>query len=340
MFRFLLILTLIFLSASFSKAQAPQQATASIELRLGHNAAFGAVLDLTAAEFARRVNAQMRGRLTIKVYGNSQLGSDVDMFKQAERGELDFALPSNYLSSVNPIFSVFDMPFLILSRSHIRRIRTTLLDQHLRPAIAVRGLLILGMWENGFRHMTNNVRAIHTPEDLKGLKMRVPQGSRMRQAFEYFGALPAEYSFGPPLVAAIKEGKFDGQENPFTQINSAKIDRVQRYLSLTYHNYTPVYLVMRADKFSALPPDAQAVIKKTAEDMQDWAMSANEQLEKTLKEKLSQTMEVNEADLFAFLIASFGFYKDFARDVPGGKPLIKLLYDPASLTEATGRPVN
>jgi TRAP-type transport system periplasmic protein len=340
MFRFLLILTLIFLSASFSKAQAPQQAAASIELRLGHNAAFGAVLDLTAAEFARRVNAQMRGRLTVKVYGNSQLGSDVDMFKQAERGELDFALPSNYLSSVNPIFSVFDMPFLILSRSHIRHIRTTLLDQHLRPAIAVRGLLILGMWENGFRHMTNNVRAIHTPEDLKGLKMRVPQGSRMRQAFEYFGALPAEYSFGPPLVAAIKEGKFDGQENPFTQINSAKIDRVQKYLSLTYHNYTPVYLVMRADKFSALPPDAQAVIKKTAEDMQDWAMSANEQLEKTLKEKLSQTMEVNEADLFAFLIASFGFYKDFARDVPGGKPLIKLLYDPASLTEATGRPVN
>jgi TRAP-type transport system periplasmic protein len=340
MFRRALILLLIGICLGLMSARAEEQGAPAIELRLGHNAAFGAVLDLTAAEFARRVNAQLRGRVTIKVHGNSTLGSDVDMFKQAERGDLDFALPSNYLSTVNPIFSVFDMPFLILSRAHIRNIRATLLDEHLRPAIAARGMLILGMWENGFRHMTNNVRPIHTPEDLKGLKMRVPQGSRMRQAFEYFGALPAEYSFGPPLVAAIKEGKFDGQENPFTQINSAKIDTVQKYLSLTYHNYTPVYLVMRADKFAALPPEAQAVIKKTAEDMQDWAMSANEQLEKTLKEKLSQTMQVNEADLFAFLMASFNFYRDFARDVPGGKPLIKLLYDPASLTEATGRPLN
>jgi TRAP-type transport system periplasmic protein len=337
-----LFIVLLALGCTFAaEAQAPGQPPQQpIELRLGHNAGFGAVLDLTAAEFARRVNAALRGQVTIKVYGNSTLGSDVDMFKQCERGELDLALPSNYLSTVNPIFSVFDLPFLILSRTHIRRIRNTLLENHLRPAIAVRGLLILGMWENGFRHMTNNVHPINTPADLKGLRMRVPQGSRMLQAFQYFGALPAEHSFGPPLVEAILAGKFDGQENPFTQINSAKIDRVQKYLSLTYHNYTPVYLVMRADKFAALPPDAQAVIKKTAEDMQDWAMTANERLEKALKAQLSQTMTVNEADLFAFLIRSFALYKEFARNVPGGKPIIKLLYDPASLTVATGKPVN
>ncbi len=341
MLKRLLVLQLLFVCLGPALAQSPvTPAPQSIELRLGHNAAFGAVLDLTSAEFARRVNTALRGRATITVYGNSVLGSDVDMFKQVERGELDLALPSNYLSTVNPIFSVFDMPFLVLSRAHIRHIRNTLLEKHLRPAMATRNLLILGMWENGFRHMTNNVRPIHTPDDLKGLKMRVPQGSRMRQALEYFGALPAEYSFGPPLVEAIKAGRFDGQENPFTQINSAKIDRVQKYLSLTYHNYTPVYLVMRADKFAALPPDVQAVIKKTAEDMQDWAMTANERLEKTLKEKLSQTMEVNEADLFAFLVASFTLYRNFANEVPGGKPVIKLLYDPASLTEATGKPVN
>jgi TRAP-type transport system periplasmic protein len=324
-----------------AEAQSPgQPASQPIELRLGHNAGFGAVLDLTAAEFARRVNAELRDRITIKVYGNSSLGSDVDMFKQCERGELDFALPSNYLSTADPIFSVFDLPFLVLSRGHIRRVRKQLLDNHLRPAIAVRGLLILGMWENGFRHMTNNVRPIHTPSDLKGLRMRVPQGSRMLQAFQYFGALPAEHSFGAPLVEAIQAGKFDGQENPFTQIESAKIDRVQKYLSLTYHNYTPVYLIMRADKFAALPSDVRAVIKKTAEDMQEWAMAANEHLEKKLKARLSQTMKVNEADLFAFLMHSFTLYNEFARNVRGGKPVIKLLYDPISLTEATGKAVN
>jgi TRAP-type transport system periplasmic protein len=339
MWRFSFIVALFFVFIAPARAESPDTAAQQpIELRLGHNAAFGAVLDLTAAEFARRVNAALRGRVTVKVYGNSALGSDVDMFHQVERGELDFALPSNYLSTADPIFSVFDMPFLILSRDHISRIRETLLNQHLRPAIAQRGLLILGMWENGFRHMTNNVRPIHTPEDLKGLKMRVPQGSRMRQAFQHFGALPREYSFGPPLVEAIKAGTFDGQENPFTQINSAKIDRVQKYLSLTYHNYTPVYLVMRADKFASLPSGVQETIKKTAEDMQGWAMAANTRLEKTLRAQLSQTMQVNEADLFAFLMASFALYRQFADEVPGGKPIIKLLYDPASLTAATGKP--
>jgi tripartite ATP-independent transporter DctP family solute receptor len=311
-----------------------------IELRLGHNAAIGAVLDLTASEFARRVNASLRGRVHITIYGNSQLGNDVEMFKKAERGELDFALPSNYLSTVNPVFSVFDLPFLVLSRKHIKKVRSKLLNDHLRPAIGTRQLLILGMWENGFRHMTNNVRPIHTPDDLKGLRMRVPQGSRMLQAFTYYGALPREYSFGPPLVAAIKEGTFDGQENPFSQINSAQIDSVQKYLSLTYHNYTPVYLVIRADTFNALPPDAREVIKKTAEDMQDWAMAANEQIEKALHAKLSQTMKVNEVDLFAFLMSSFVLYRNFAAEVRGGKAVVQLLYDPASLTEATGKPLN
>jgi TRAP-type transport system periplasmic protein len=339
MWRFSFIILFVFTLILPARAQSADTAAQQpIELRLGHNAALGAVLDLTAAEFARRINAALRGQVTIKVYGNSTLGSDVDMFHQVERGELDFALPSNYLSTVDPIFSVFDMPFLILSRDHIKRVRSTLLDGYLRPAVARRGLLILGMWENGFRHMTNNVRPVRTPDDLKGLKMRVPQGSRMLQAFKHFGALPREYSFGPPLVEAIKAGMFDGQENPLTQINSAKIDHVQKYLSLTYHNYTPVYLVVRADKFASLPPDVRETIKNTADDMQGWAMAANAQLEKKLGAQLAQTMQVNDADLFAFLMASFALYRQFADEVPGGKPVIKLLYDPTSLTAATGKP--
>jgi len=310
-------------------------ASAPLELKLGHNAAFGSVLDLTTAEFARRVNGALRGKAVMKVYGNSVLGSDVDMLKKVQQGELDFAMPSNYMSSINPIFSVFDVPYLILSRQHIKRVRGELLGKFLKPAAKAKGLLILGMWENGFRHMTNNVRPIMGPDDLKGLKIRVPQGSRMLKALQGFGALPAEYSFGPPLVEAIKAGKFDGQENPFTQINSAKLDKVQKYLSLTYHNYTPVYLVAKTERFEKLPPEVQSVIATVAVEMQDWAMAANEQLEKTLRLKLSATMAINEVDLFAFLMASFGFYKEFAAEVPEGKALIKLLYDPTTLTAAT-----
>ncbi len=335
MLRFYAVLAIF--AAFCGTATSEPAPSGPIELRLGHNAGRGAVLDLTATEFARRVNAQLAGKVEIKVYGNSALGSDPEMFHDVEKGTLDFALPSNYLSTVDPIFSVFDLPYLILSRDHIRHVRNELLDKYLRPAIAPRGLLILSIFENGFRHMTNNVRPIVRPADLKGLKMRVPQGSRLLMALRAFGAETAEYSFGPPLVEAIKSGKFDGQENPFTQINGAKIDTVQKYLSLTYHNYTPVYLVVRADRFQILPIDVQEVIKKTAQDMQDWAMAANEAMENSLKDKLSQSMSVNDVDLFAFLLSSFPFYKEFSRDVPGGKAVVKLLFDPTSLTAATGK---
>src|SRR5262249_2470834 len=134
------------------------------------------------------------------------------------------------------------------------------------------GLVVLGMWENGFRHITNNVRPIYKPADLADLRIRVPQGSRLLAVFKSYGAQPGEYPFGPALVDALKNRTFDGQENPFTLIRTLKLDTVQKYLSLTYHTYLPVYLVGNEKKIAALPPDVQAVLKKTAADLQDWSM--------------------------------------------------------------------
>ncbi|MGO8953400.1 MAG: TRAP transporter substrate-binding protein [Rhodomicrobium sp.] len=313
----------------------PANNAAPIKLRLGHIGSPGSLYDLTAAEFAKRVSEKLQGKVVVTVFPDSILGNDPQMLDKVTLGELDFCMPAPATAAISPVFSVFDVPYLVLTREHVRASRQKLIQMYFQPAAGAKGLLVLGMWENGFRHITNNVRPIHTPRDLKGLKIRVPQGSRFLTVLKSYGAAPGEYPFGQPLVEALRNGTFDGQENPFTMIRSLKMDRVQKYLSLTHHTYMPVYLMGNEKKMAALPPDVQAVIKRTAEDLQDWSMSAGEKLDIELRDQLSGTVAINEVDTLAFLAASFPAYTQFAAEVPQGKALIRLLYDRTSLA-ATG----
>jgi tripartite ATP-independent transporter DctP family solute receptor len=308
-------------------AAQPSKTGDRIELRLAHVTAVGSLYDLTAHEFARRVREELRGKVNITVFPNSELGNDIQLIEKVRRGELDFSMSAQAASAISPMFSVFDVPYVVLTRQRIRSIRETLVRQYFQPAAHEQGLVILGMWENGFRHITNNVRPIQTPEDLKGLKIRVPQGSLFLTALKIYGAAPAEYPFGPPLIEALKAGMFDGQENAFSQIRSFKLDTVQKYLSLTYHNYVPAWLVANEAKIAALPADVQAAIRKAGADLQDWSMNKGEQLDIEARWELSRTMSVNEIDTYSFLSASLPAHRQFAADVPQGRDLIRLLYD-------------
>ncbi len=314
----------------------PAKNGAPINLRLGHIGSSGSLYDMTAAEFAKRVNEKLQGKVTVTVFPGSVLGNDPQLLNKVMLGELDLCMPAPATAAISPVFSVFDVPYLVLTREHVRASRKTLIEMYFQPAASAKGLIVLGMWENGFRHITNNVRPIYTPKDLKGLKIRVPQGSRFLNALNSYGAAPVEYPFGQPLIEALKNGTFDGQENPFTMIRSLKMDQVQKYLSLTYHTYMPVYLMANAKLFATLPPGVQEVIKSTAIDLQDWSMSAGEKLDMELRDQLSRTIATNEVDTLAFLAASFPAYLKFAIEVPQGKALIKLLYDKTSLAAAIG----
>jgi tripartite ATP-independent transporter DctP family solute receptor len=309
---------------------------APITLRLGHIGSPGSLYDATATEFAKRVNEKLHGKAIVTVFPNSVLGNDPQLLDKVMHGELDLCMPAPATAAISPVFSVFDVPYLVLTRAHVRASRKELIQMYFQPAADAKGLVVLGMWENGFRHITNNVRPIHTPHDLKGLKVRVPQGSRFLTALKSYGATPTEYPFGPPLFEALKNGTFDGQENPFTMIRSLRMDQVQQYLSLSYHTYMPVYLVGNKERIAALPPDVQAAVKTVAADLQDWSMSAGEKLDLELRAQLSRSMKINEVDTLAFLAASFPAYLQFAAEVPQGKALIRLLYDKTSLAAAIG----
>jgi len=297
-------------------------AAAQTELKFGHVGAPGSLFDLSANEFAKRANAKLGGKYKVVVYGSSQLGPDKELLQKLKLGTVDFALPSTVMSSEVDLFGVFEMPYLVKDRAHMRRIEKKVFWPMLEPAAEKKGLKIIAVWENGYRHITNNVRPIVKPEDLKGIKLRTPKGKWRVKMFQAYGASPSPMAFSE-VFTALKTGVMDGQENPFTQIYSAKFQEVQKYLSLTGHVYTPAYVAVGAKKWATLPASVRKTLEATAKQTQAFVYKTAAAAEKDLLGKLKAGgIKVNNANKAAFIAASKPIYDEFASEVPGSREVI------------------
>ena len=297
-------------------------AAAQMELKFGHVGEPGSLFEASAQEFAKRANAKLGSKAKVVVYGSSQLGGDKELLQKLKLGTVDFALPSTVMSSEVDLFGVFEMPYLVKDRKHMNRIEDQVFWAKLAPEAEKKGLRILAVWENGYRHITNSKRPIVKPEDLKGIKLRVPKGKWRVKMFEAYGASPSPMAFSE-VFTALKTGVMDGQENPFTQIYSAKFQEVQKYLSLTGHVYTPAYLVTGAKKWGTLPADVRKTLEAVAKETQAYVYQTAAAAEDDLLGKLKAAgMQVNEADKSAFVDASKPIYDEFAKEVAGSKEVI------------------
>src|SRR3990167_2268438 len=301
------------------------QAQQPISIRLGHVGFPGSLFAIVTDEYAKRANANLKGRVDIKVFHSSQLGSDEQMSRGVKVGAPEMFLPSTVMSTVEQKFGVFEMPYIIVSRAHIKKVaENKQAQQNLFEPLPAKGMRILGVWENGFRHITNNVRPIAKPDDLKGIKLRVPGGVWRVKMFKAYGANPSPMPLAE-VYSALQSGVMDGQENPFHQIASAKFQEVQKFLSLSGHVYTPAYLVVGEDFWKKLPQDIQATFFKIAWNMGAFARAEGERLDKELMGKLAPPMRANEVDKDTFIKASAAIYEDFGKEVAGGAELVKLI---------------
>ena len=149
-----------------------------LTLTFGHVGAPGSLFHIVADEFAARVNETLAGRVRLNAFGSSQLGKDKELLQKLKLGTLDFALPSTVMSTVAAEFGLFEMPYLVKSREHMRAIEREVFWSRLAPAAEAKGYVILAVWENGFRHVTNNTRPINSPQDLKeGCQLNLSGGS-------------------------------------------------------------------------------------------------------------------------------------------------------------------
>ena len=214
--------------AALSLAAAP--ALAQMELKLGHVGGPGSLFELSANEFARRANEKLGNKAKVVVFGSSQLGGDAELMQKLRLGTVEFAIPSSVMSSAVDAFGMFEMPYLVKNRNHMKKIEAEVVWPSLAPLADAKGYKILAVWENGFRNITTNTKPIVKPEDLAGMKLRVPQGKWRVKMFQAYGANPSPMALSEVFVA-LQTGVMDGQENPLTQIYSRKFQEVQKFLS-------------------------------------------------------------------------------------------------------------
>jgi tripartite ATP-independent transporter DctP family solute receptor len=295
----------------------------SLELNFGTVNDPGGMQHRSAVEWASRVNQALGDQASVEVFGSSQLGNDKEMLQKLKLGTLDFSQPSTIMSSIVPQFGLFDMPYLVRDRAHADCIAKEIIWPDLAPLAEAEGYKLIGVWENGFRQITNNVRPINTPADLQGVKLRTPRGVWRVKMFEGYGANPTPMSFSEVFVA-LQTGVIDGQENPYANIASAKFNEVQKYLSVTNHVYTPSFPVASLKRWESWPKEVQDAILQAGEEVHPWTFETAAKLDAELRQQLIDGgMEFNEADREAFVAASQPIYDQFAAEVDGGQELIE-----------------
>ena len=283
----------------------------AVTLKLGHIAEPENPYGQGADHFSNLVKERTKGEVIIQVYPSSQLGNQRDLVEGLTFGTVDMTLTGTaVLGNFIPEVAVFDLPFIFRDIPHAYKALDTV-GMDLCKKGEGRGMITLAIWENGVRHMTNNKRPIKTPEDMKGLKMRVMEQPVYIEMMKALGASPTPMAMSE-LYTALQKGVIDGQENPLAHIATKRFYEVQKYISLSGHTYASEPLLISTTSWKKLTPEQQQVIRQAALDTRDWQRELCRNLEgtflKTIKD--SGKSEVNDdVDKAAFANATKSVWK-------------------------------
>ena len=240
-----------------------------------------------AEHFINLVSERSNGDIEIKFYPDSTLGNTPAIVSGTRGGTIDIGMVGAHaLSGLSKDFAVLDLPFMFQDKAHAYRFLDGQGGQELFAGIESKGIVGLAFFENGFRNITNNRKPIETPDDVKGLKIRVPQSQVLVQTFEALGANPVPMAFGE-LYTAMETGAIDSQDHPMPALFSGKFYEVQKYLSLTNHAYTAVTVIINKKKFDKLSPEQQKLIKECAKEASTFQRELNAQSEQAMIDQMN-----------------------------------------------------
>lgn len=273
----------------------------ALELKFGHYAAETHPGHKATVMFADAVNKRTNGEITVKIYPANALGSPPEVLEQNVLGVIDMSLPTQgALDKYVKAFAVVMLPFVYDGYEHAYRVLDGPFMDWMAPQLEKENLVFLSNWEWGFRNITNRVRSVSTPDDVKGLKLRTPPEIQLQAAMEACGAVVTKIAF-PELYMALKQGVVDGQENPLAVIYHFKLYEVQKYLALTRHVYNSMVHVMSRKTWEKLTPYQQKVIMEESQRAGNWFRKAIQAEEADLIAKLKgEGMVVTQPDIPMF----------------------------------------
>ena len=291
------------------------QSKAEFSYKYANNLPVTHPMNIRANEMAAAIQKETSGRVEIKIFPSSQLGSDTDMLSQVRSGGVEFfTLSGLILSTLVPAASITGIGFAFSNYADVWKALDGELGAYVRAQIAKANLVAMDkIWDNGFRQITSSTKPIQTAADLKGFKIRVPVSPLWTSMFKAFDSAPASINFNE-VYSALQTKVVDGQENPLAIIATAKLNEVQKYCSLTNHMWDGFWFLANKRAWDRLPADMREIVAKNinAAGMNERADVAamNAGLQKELTDK-GMIFNTTTPDTFRAQLTKAGFYKEW-----------------------------
>lgn len=304
-------------------------ADAAVVLKAGHDSPETVPVAKGLAKWAELVEQRTNGEVKIQVYNNGTAGSASDYAVNCQLGTLDIgAVNQSVMTSFIPDIGAVDIPYLITSYEEADKLfaNNGPLTQYYSDEIANAGINLINMdvWEVGFREFSNSTRAIHTPEDIKGIKLRV-MDSKIHQGFwRALGADPVPMSWGEAYTA-LQQKAIDGVENAISVLDGNNINEVNKYLAMTDHNYSAIFIIMSDKSFKKLSPEQQKIVQDAAREAGKYQREEQRRQAAAAVDNLAKKgMEVTTVDKEAMKKAVAGFLEEQEKEYP---EIIKIIKD-------------
>ncbi len=267
-----------------------------------------------ALAFKKEVEENSDGRISINVLPAAQVGGDVEIIEQIQMGLVDIGIPPTAtLGNFEPRLQILDLPFLISTYDDMEAVLDGDVGREILDTLEDDGMHAFNFWGAGFRHMSNNIRAIESPEDLDAIRMRTMQAPIIISTYENYGANATAMAF-TEVYNGLQQGVVEGQENPLANIYTMRFHEVQDYLSLTSHAYHAYAAVMNKDAWESLPEDLQQVMLEAFDNGRDASRQMTLEDEEVIMSEIKDEIAINEISdeaRQAFVEASMPVHEDY-----------------------------
>ena len=242
-----------------------------LNLKFGHPYNEAHPLALGAQRFADTVKERSGGKINIAVFPNGTIGSSRDLVEQMRINVVDIALvPTTNVASFYPKLDIFYLPFIFRDRHHAYAASDGEVGQSLFEDMRKQiGIRTLAMYESGFRTITTRDKKIETPDDMKGVKFRVVNNPLNVATFAALGANPTPMALSE-VFTGLQQGTVDGQDNPVGNVKAFGFDKVQKFITLSNHQWAGIMFLVNDNKYGAFPANVQELLASVAKETQDW----------------------------------------------------------------------
>lgn len=302
----------------------PSLVKAKNVVKLAHVCTLEDIFHTQALKFKELVEQKVGDQMEIKIFPNKQLGEkETDLISMVQQGTIDSAvITCGPITTFDPLFGVQDLPFLYISNEHAYKVLDGPIGQRFLNSLEKVGIKGLAFGERGLRHVSNNVRPVNHPDDLKGIKIRVMESPVYVATFKALGANPIPMGWGE-VYTALQQGTIDAQENPPVVIWAFKIFEVQKYYSLTGHSYAGNVIMMNKKLFDSFTPSVQKTLLECAHEASVYQRKVSNQGVDDILEKLkAKGMKVNDVNRKPFQEKAAVVYEDAYKKNPDWRKIV------------------